>query len=215
MLKKSLLFLIFSMSLFGDVINIQGATSVTTTSSQVNAIVVDGNGNMSQQVFPYNPQTQQVDTSSASGGDNASIYLTLFTLGFIWWDGYWVGHHGYYWNGHTNVYINNNNWNNHWNNYWNNTWNQKWNNYYNSHKHDHNFPYKNHKSWPHHAGQIPAHNHPHEHQHSHPHEHDHPNAKDHLQDHPGARERYHDHPNARQHYQDHPHLDRSRPQRRH
>jgi hypothetical protein len=161
MFKKilSVLFITSSMNLFGDVINIEGATNITTTSSQVNAIIVDGNGNMSQQVFPYNPQNQQVDVGSASQGENASIYFTLFMMGFMWWDGYWVGHNGYYWDGHTNVYVKNVNWNNHWNNYWHNTWNQKWNNYYNKHKNDPNFPYKNQKSWPHHSGQFPSHDH--------------------------------------------------------
>ncbi len=161
MFKKilSVLFITSSMNLFGDVINIEGATNITTTSSQVNAIIVDGNGNMSQQVFPYNPQNQQVDVGSASQGENASIYFTLFMMGFMWWDGYWVGHNGYYWDGHINVYVKNVNWNNHWNNYWHNTWNQKWNNYYNKHKNDPNFPYKNQKSWPHHSGQFPSHDH--------------------------------------------------------
>ncbi|MCB1067764.1 MAG: hypothetical protein KDK56_06225 [Simkania sp.] len=159
----SLFFLFVSTQLLGDVINIQGATNITTTSSQVNAIVVDGNGNMSQQVFPYNPQTQQVDVGDANQGQNASIYLTLFMMGFMWWDGYWVGHNGYYWNGHTNVYVKNVNWNNHWNNYWHNTWNQKWQTYYNKHKNDSNFPYKNNRSWPHHSGQLPSHDRPHEH----------------------------------------------------
>jgi len=109
MLKKlsSLLFLFVLMNLHGDVVHIEGATNVTTTSSQVNAIVVDGNGNMSQQVFPYNPQTQEADVGDAKQGGNASIYFTLFMAGFMWWDGYWVGHNGYYWNGHTNVYVNN------------------------------------------------------------------------------------------------------------
>lgn len=184
MLKELLILTIISFSVhcYGDVINIQGATSVTTTSSQVNAIVVDGNGNMSQQVFPYNPQSQQVDVGSADKGDNASIYLTLFMMGFMWWDGYWVGHNGYYWDGHTNVYVKNVNWNNHWNNYWHNTWNQKWNNYYNKHKHDPNFPYKNHNSWPHHAGQLPSHAHPHSNEHSHPHDHPHSHEFDNRRD---------------------------------
>ena len=192
MLKK-LSFLILtclSMNLFGDVVHIEGATNVTTTSSQVNAIVVDGNGNMSQQVFPYNPQTQEADVGNASGGDNASIYFTLFMMGFMWWDGYWVGHNGSYWNGHTNVYVNNVNWNNHWNNYWHNTWNQKWNNYYNQHRNNPNFPYRNHKNWPHHSGQLPSHNHPHSHDHSHPqdhgqlHDHPHPQSRPQNRPHP-------------------------------
>lgn len=153
---SSLFFSVISMHLFGDVINIEGATNITTTSSQVNAIVVDGNGNMGQQVFPYNPQTQQVDVGSADQGENASIYLTLFMMGFIWWDGYWVGHNGYYWDGHNNVYIKNVNWNNHWNNYWNDSWNQKWKGYYNTHKNDPDFPYKNQKTWPHRPGQLPS-----------------------------------------------------------
>ena len=71
------------MNLSGDIVNIEGATNITTTSSQVNAIVVDGNGNMSQQVFPYNPQAQQADVGNSNQGENASIYFPFFMTGFM------------------------------------------------------------------------------------------------------------------------------------
>lgn len=125
-----------------------------TVPKTVDAVVTDNNGNMSEQQLPYNSANQTVVVNNNYGGDNASLFLPLFTMGFMFWGGYWVGHNGSYWNGNNYVHVNNiNNWNNHWNNYWHNNWGPKWNNYYNQHRNDSNFKWKSQgQNWHNEAG---------------------------------------------------------------
>jgi hypothetical protein len=146
---------------FGDntttVVAIPNGNQVVSSPTPVDAIVVDSNGNMSQQQVQYDPNAANgqggVTINNNYGGDNASLFLPLFQMGFIWSMGYWVGHDGSYWNGHNTVYINNSHWDNHWNNYWHNNWGPKWQHYYNQHHNDPNFRYRDHgEDWHQNAG---------------------------------------------------------------
>ena len=130
-----------------DQIKVPNATSDTTSATSVQAIVVDSQGNVTEKEYPYDPNTQIVVVNSDSGGDNASIFLPLFAMGFIWSEGYWVNHEGNYWVDNHWVHVNNVNWNKHWNNYWHNHWNNHWHNYWNQHHNDPNFRYRNNERW--------------------------------------------------------------------
>ncbi len=116
----------------------------------VQTIVVDSNGNMSEKTYTYDPNQGGVViiNNNQVSGNNASLFFPLFMMGFMWAEGYWVGHNGAYWNGNHYTYVSNKNWNNNWNNYWHNNWNNKWQNYWNQHHNDKNWPYRNNKNWP-------------------------------------------------------------------
>ncbi|MBS0651927.1 MAG: hypothetical protein JSR39_00190 [Verrucomicrobia bacterium] len=130
-----------------DQIMLPNTNANITSPTPVQAIVLDSNGNMSEEEYMYNPDTQVVVVDSNNGGDNASIFFPLFAAGFIWWDGYWVNHEGnYYVNNHW-VHVNNPDWNNHWHDYWNNHWDNHWHNYWNQHRNDPNFRYGNQEHW--------------------------------------------------------------------
>ncbi len=126
---------------------IPNGNSGISSPTPVQAIVVDSQGNVSEQEYTYDPNTQVIVINSNNSGDNASLFFPLFAMGFIWWEGYWVNHDGNYWVDNHWVHVNNVNWDKHWNNYWHNHWNNRWHNYWNQHRNDPNFRYRNNEHW--------------------------------------------------------------------
>lgn len=117
--------------------------------TQLQAIVVDPNGNVTEQECTYDPQTQVVVVDSQNSGENASVFFPLLSMGFLWWDGYWVDRDGYYYNNNRWVRVNDDHWDNHWNNYWNKNWDGHWHNYWNNRSNNSNFRYRNQEHWNH------------------------------------------------------------------
>ncbi|MES2122982.1 MAG: hypothetical protein V4492_09480 [Chlamydiota bacterium] len=132
-----------------NVVPIPGADQEFSSPTPIETIVVDKNGNMIEKQYTYDPNQGGVviNNNNEVGGDNASLFFPMFMMGFMWSEGFWVGHNGSYWNGNRYTYVNNKNWNNHWNNYWHNNWNQKWNNHWNQHHNEQNWQYRDHQQW--------------------------------------------------------------------
>lgn len=145
-----------------NVVPIPEAAQQYSSPTPVNVIVVDGNGTMSQQQYMYEPALGGVviNNTSAIGGDGASIFFPDFSLGFVWWNGYWADYDGFYWNGFNYAQVNNSDWHHYWHHYWHHDWNHRWHNYWNQHHKDPHWVYSKNKNWHTHHG-TSRHNLPH------------------------------------------------------
>ena len=138
-------FSIGNMPVAADEIMIPREDVNVSSPTQVQAIVLDSNGNMTEEEYTYDPDTQVIVINS--GGDNASVFFPLFATGFIWWNGYWVNREGYYYDNDRWVHVDDHDWDGHWNGYWNNHWDNHWHNHWNNHHGDPNFHYRNQEHW--------------------------------------------------------------------
>lgn len=97
-----------------------GSPRITFTPKQpIQAIIVDSNGNATEQTFYYNADIDGVDIAESMGGPDASIYFPSLGTGYIWYNGNWVDQEGYYWNGAERISINHPQWKDRWTGYWN------------------------------------------------------------------------------------------------
>lgn len=137
-----------------NVIPLPEAEKEYDSPTPVDAIVVDKDGDMSEQQYTYDPDAGGVVINNYNevSGPDCSIYFPLFAVGFIWWGGYWCDHDGYYWSGHGYHRANYNHWHNHWNNYWHNNWNNKWHQYSQRHPNSQYARGANRQSFSHHQG---------------------------------------------------------------
>ena len=167
MLRKALFFGVGVLSahflIADEEILITNSIVKATVPTWLEAIVLDANGNMTDQQYLYNPSTELMIINSNTEGDNASIFFPLFSVGFIWWNGHWVNLDGYYYyddeaywfldgyyfdtDDYPLVQVKHADWNNYWNGYWNNHWDNHWHNYWNNHRQDQNFQYHNQEQW--------------------------------------------------------------------
>lgn len=100
-----------------------GGPGITLTARQpIQAVIIDPNGNNLQQTVYYDPAIGGVDLNTTWAGPNASVYFPTFQTGYIWYNGNWVDHAGYYWKGGRRVYVGHPNWGSHWTGYWHNRW---------------------------------------------------------------------------------------------
>lgn len=106
-----------------------GTPGVVINNQQpIQAVIVDSNGNTFQQTVYYNPAVGGVDLNTAWAGPNASVYFPAFGTGYVWYNGFWVDHTGYYWDGGRRLYIGHPNWGGFWVGYWHgrNHWDGGW-----------------------------------------------------------------------------------------
>ncbi len=102
-----------------------GGPGITLTYRQpVQAVIVDANGTNLQQTVYYDPAIGGVDLDTSWAGPNASVYFPAYQTGYIWYNGNWVDHAGFYWNGRERIYIGHPNWGDHWSGYWHNHWHE-------------------------------------------------------------------------------------------
>jgi hypothetical protein len=105
-----------------------GRPGIVMNPQPVQAIIVDSNGNTIQQTVYYDPAIGGVNLETSWAAPNASVYFPAFDTGYVWYNGYWVDHTGYYWDGGRRVYIGHPNWGNFWVGYWHgrNHWHGGW-----------------------------------------------------------------------------------------
>lgn len=118
-----------------NVIPVPEAQKQYNQPTQVNAVIVNKNGEMSETQYTYDPNQGGVVINNyyEVAGPDCSIYFPLWGIGFLWWSGFWVDGDGYYWDGYRYRYCNYPHWHNHWNNYWHGTWYNKRRGYYHAH----------------------------------------------------------------------------------
>jgi hypothetical protein len=97
----------------------------------VNAVVVDRNGNMTETRYTYDPDQGGVVINNYEeiSGPGSSVFFPEDEVGLMWWDGFWVDHEGYYWNGANFVLVDDPGWRGRWDQYWQRDWRNKWNGY--------------------------------------------------------------------------------------
>lgn len=112
----------------GAVVMLGGPGVALSYHQPVHAVIVDPNGNSYQQTVYYDPAIGGVDLNSSWAGPNASVYFPELGAGYVWYNGFWVDHAGYYWNGKQRAYIEHPYWRDHWAGYWNahGGWNDGW-----------------------------------------------------------------------------------------
>lgn len=124
MKKSTLLLVAFSLTLGfiaqseAIAIKIGSPQIIFTPRQPIQAVIVDSNGNASEQTFYYNPDIDGVDIDASMAGPDASIYFPSLGTGYIWYNGYWVDQDGYYWNGQARIFINHPHWKERWTGYW-------------------------------------------------------------------------------------------------
>jgi hypothetical protein len=123
------------------------APNVTFTAQQpVNAIIIDGDGNTVEKTFVYDPAVSGIDVG-IQGAPMTSIYFPDSNTRYIWYNGYWVGEDGYYWDRGHRGYVNMPTWNVYWGGYWNNHWHDSWHRHWNEHRADVSWRYRGNEHW--------------------------------------------------------------------
>ena len=74
-------------------IDTKNYSDLPTTSTQVDAVVLDKSGNMSEQQATFNPATGTVNVN-VEPGPNASVFFPDFGDRYLWNDGHWVNKSG-------------------------------------------------------------------------------------------------------------------------
>jgi hypothetical protein len=115
----------------------------------VQVIIVDQDGHVTEQQYPYDAATGGITIDETVGGPNASIFFPFFAAEYLWAAGHWVNEGGYYYENNHWVQINDPDWHDKWNGYWNNTWKDKWNNYWNQHHNEQGWQYRDNRQWQH------------------------------------------------------------------
>lgn len=122
----SLLSIGFTSKTEAAVVTIGGPGISLTYRQPVQTVVVDTNGNTLQQTVYYDPAIGGVNLDTSWAGPNASVYFPAYQTGYVWYNGFWVDHAGYYWDGGRRVYLNHPHWGDHWSGYWHNHWHEGW-----------------------------------------------------------------------------------------
>lgn len=86
--------------------------------ASVPAVIVGPGGSTVEQTVVYNPSVGGFDINADLVGVDASIYFPTLNTGYVWYDGHWVDHEGFYWNNGARVYIGHPHWNEYWGGYW-------------------------------------------------------------------------------------------------
>lgn len=117
------------------VVPVPEADQLYPAATPVETIIVNKNGTMIEGQYTYDPEQGGVVINNYEevAGPGASLFFPTMTVGMLWWNGYWVDHEGYYWNGRTWSQVNDPHWHDNWNHYWNDNWNNKWNRYRQQH----------------------------------------------------------------------------------
>ena len=132
-LLASLIAVGFTVESEAAVVAIGGPGITLTYRQPVQVVVVDPTGNSLQQTVYYDPAIGGVDLDTGWAGPNASVYFPAFQTGYIWYNGFWVDHAGYYWNGSHRAYLGHPHWDAHWSGYWHNHWHSGWHGGWHSH----------------------------------------------------------------------------------
>lgn len=109
----------------GAFIKIVPPEVVINSPQSVDVVIVDSQGKVYQQTAHYDPIQGGIDIDVAGAGANASFYVPSWKTGYVWYNGFWVDEHGYYWGPSGKVAINVPNWRNHWVGYWGKYWNDR------------------------------------------------------------------------------------------
>lgn len=152
-------------------IDTKNYSNLPTTATQVDAVLLDKSGTMSESQATFNPATGTINVD-IEPGPNASIFLPDFGDRYLWRDGHWVNKAGYYYQNGTPVSIGVADWDSHWNNYWNHTWHDNWHRYYDNHP-GNRTGWRGNRDWNHHWHDHSRyhHNHHGDHRHSGSHHH--------------------------------------------
>ena len=150
-MKRSLLFLLTVSSAYAaDIqINTSAYENLPQGTTELNAIVLDKNGQMSEQKATLNPANSAINVN-VTPGEQASVFFPELGERYLYSNGNWVNKAGYYYNNNSPVYVGTPGWDASWNDYWNNNWHNHWNNYYNGRHGDANWRYHNNPHWNHH-----------------------------------------------------------------
>jgi hypothetical protein len=172
-MKKLLSALTICASLFCEEVQIKTTdySDLPKGTTQLDAIVLDKNGQMTEQKATLNGSSVSVNVA---GGENASVFFPDLGERYVWNGGHWVNKAGYYYVNNEPVYAGIEGWDGSWDNYWNHHWNDHWNRYYNGHHGDGNWRWHNNNNWNHHW-----HDHRRYNRHTNPHHHDHHDSHNH------------------------------------
>lgn len=119
MIKRCLLLILVVAGVDAAFIKVETPGVTYADRQPLEAVVVDGKGNTSNQTFYYNAGLGGVDYAPVDANAAASIFFPSLQVGYLWNNGYWVDHSGYYWSGGHRYYTNHPNWHGYWGGYWN------------------------------------------------------------------------------------------------